>query len=190
MLRATRGNARVTLAWTPPTSNGGSAVTRYVLQRWTGPTSGWVNLSTTIPATTRSFTATGLRNGTRYYFRLAAVNAAGTGRWSAAVNAVPVARTVPGAPIGLVAAGSFAGYSLDWSAPNTGGSPITDYIIRVYDADAFGGSGGYVKYVDGVSPQTSAFLAIPGIGCDRIRVAAVNAVGVGPYSNIRACYSG
>ena len=81
-LRATRGNARVTLAWTPPTSNGGSAITRYVLQRSTSPTSGWVNLSTTIPATTRSFTATGLLNGTRYYFRIAAVNAAGTGPWS------------------------------------------------------------------------------------------------------------
>ena len=66
-----------------------SAITRYVIQRSTSPTSGWVNLSTTIPATTRSFTATGLRNGTRYYFRIAAVNAAGTGPWSAAVNAVP-----------------------------------------------------------------------------------------------------
>ena len=88
VLRATRGNARVTLTWTPP-SNGGSAIIRYVIQRSTSPTSGWVNLNTRIPATARSYIATGLRNGTRYYFRIVAVNAAGAGPWSAAVNAVP-----------------------------------------------------------------------------------------------------
>ena len=90
-VRATRGNARVTLAWTPPTSSGGSAITRHVIQRSTSPTTGWVNLSTKIPATARSFTATGLRNSTRYYFRVAAVNAAGMGSSSAVVSAVPVA---------------------------------------------------------------------------------------------------
>ena len=97
-LRATRGNARVTLAWTPPTLNGGSAITRNVIQRSTSPTSGWVDLSTTIPATARSFTATGLHNGTRYYFRIAAVNAAGAGPWSAVVSAVPVAPPPPPQP--------------------------------------------------------------------------------------------
>ena len=88
-LTATPGSGRVVLTWTPPASTGGSPITRYVIQRSTSPTSGWVNLSTTTPATARSFTATGLRNGTRYYFRIAAVNAAGTGPWSAAVSAVP-----------------------------------------------------------------------------------------------------
>ena len=77
------------MTWTPPASTGGSPITRYVIQRSTSPTSGWVNLSTTTSATTRSFTATNLRNGTRYYFRIVAVNAAGTGPWSAAVSAVP-----------------------------------------------------------------------------------------------------
>jgi hypothetical protein len=189
-LRATAGNARVTLAWTPPTSNGGSAITRYVIQRSTSATTGWVNVSTTVPATTRSFAATGLRNGTRYYFRIAAVNAAGTGRWSAVVNAVPVAVVRPGAPINLRASGSYYGYLLVWSAPNNGGSPITDYKIQIYDADGNGGSGGWFDYVDGVSAGTGAWLARPGYGCDYIRVAAINAVGVGPYSSVYACYLG
>ena len=87
--RATPGNGRVTLTWTAPASNGGSAVTRYILQRSTRPTSGWVNVSTTIRPAARSFTNTGLRNGTRYYFRIVAVNAAGTGAWSTTVNAIP-----------------------------------------------------------------------------------------------------
>ena len=60
VLRATPGNGRVTVAWTAP-SNGGSAITRYVIQRSTSPTSGWIYLSTTIPATARSFIATGLQ---------------------------------------------------------------------------------------------------------------------------------
>jgi fibronectin type III domain protein len=88
-LTATSGNRSVALRWAAPTSNGGSAVTRYVLQRSTSPTSGWVNVSASIPATARSFTNTGLRNGTRYYFRMAAVNAVGRGSWSSVTSGVP-----------------------------------------------------------------------------------------------------
>jgi predicted phage tail protein len=94
VLRASAGNARVTLSWTPPTSIGGSPISRYVLQRSTSATSGWTNLSTSIPATSRSYTATGLTNGRRYYFRLSAINAAGTGAWSAPTSAVPAAPRV------------------------------------------------------------------------------------------------
>jgi hypothetical protein len=36
--KATAGHARVTLAWTPPMSSGGSAITRYALQRSTSRT--------------------------------------------------------------------------------------------------------------------------------------------------------
>jgi hypothetical protein len=90
-LRAYPGSGRALLTWTPPTSNGGAAITRYMIQRSTSPTTGWVNISTTTAATVRSFTATRLRNGTRYYFRIAAVNAAGTGAWSPVISAVPSA---------------------------------------------------------------------------------------------------
>ena len=90
-LRAYPGSGRALLAWTPPTSNGGAAITRYVIQRSTSPTSRWAYVSTTTPATARSFTATGLRNGTRYYFRIAAVNAAGVGTWSPVISAEPSA---------------------------------------------------------------------------------------------------
>jgi titin len=90
-LRVYPGSGRALLTWTPPTSNGGAAITRYVIQRSTSPTTGWANLSTTTAATARSFNAAGLRNGTRYYFRIAAVNAAGTGAWSPVINAAPSA---------------------------------------------------------------------------------------------------
>ena len=85
------GNARVVLTWTPPSSTGGTAITRYAIQRSTSPTTGWVYLTTTAASTARSFNATGLTNGVRYYFRISAVNAAGIGTYSAYVSGVPTA---------------------------------------------------------------------------------------------------
>ena len=108
------------MAWTAP-FNGGSAITRYVIQRSTSPTSGWIYLSTTIPATARSFTATGLHNGTRYYFRLLARNAVGNSPWSNTANAVP--------SVGVVNCAqrpSSCGYP---DATNTGVPPGTNLTV-------------------------------------------------------------
>ena len=90
-LRAYPGTARVALTWTPPTSTGGTPITRYAVHRSTSPTTGWVYLTTTAAPTSRSFNAMGLRNGVRYYFRIVAINGAGVGAWSAYVSAVPTA---------------------------------------------------------------------------------------------------
>ena len=91
-LRAYPGSLRASLAWTAPSSTGGAAITRYVIQRSTRPTTGWVTLSSTTRATARSFSAAGLRNGVRYYLRIAAVNVAGTGTWSPVISVTPSAR--------------------------------------------------------------------------------------------------
>ena len=40
-------HGRVVLTWTPPASTGGAPITRYVIQRSTSPTTGWVDLNTT-----------------------------------------------------------------------------------------------------------------------------------------------
>jgi hypothetical protein len=75
-LTATAGSGSVSLAWTPPASNGGAAISGYSIYRGTSP--GGEN-STPVAAnvTTTSFTDTGLANGTTYYYKVAAVNAAG-----------------------------------------------------------------------------------------------------------------
>ena len=99
-------------------------------------------------------------------------------------NAIP--RTVPGAPIGLRALADFDGYLLLWSAPPNGGSPITDYIVQVFNPDL----GVWETYPDGVSTTTAAILEISGFGCDDLRVAARNAAGIGPFSQIRSCFEG
>ncbi|MFM8891736.1 MAG: leucine-rich repeat protein, partial [Planctomycetia bacterium] len=78
---AVPGNARASLGWQAPSSTGGSPVTDFTVQYSSDGGARW----TTFPdgtSTANSATVTGLTNGTRYVFRVAAVNAAGTGGWS------------------------------------------------------------------------------------------------------------
>ena len=84
------GNASVTIVWTPPASNGGSAITGYVIT----PSSG----SPVTVGNVTTYTVTGLTNGTPYTFTVAAINSAGTGPPSAALQAVtPMATPVTAA---------------------------------------------------------------------------------------------
>jgi Fibronectin type III domain len=116
-------------SWTAPLSNGGSALTDYVVQRSPNGTT-WTTLSDGV-STATAYTAIGLANGTRYYFRVYARTARGTSPSSNIVNAIP--RTVPSAPRSPVAAPTnLSGQiRLTWVAPaSTGGSALTDYIIQ------------------------------------------------------------
>jgi titin len=84
-LRATAASRRVTLRWNAPASNG-QPITDYVIQRSVGRRA-WTTVRDRV-STTRRLVITGLTNGTRYRFRVAAKNAVGTGPWSATVRAV------------------------------------------------------------------------------------------------------
>ncbi len=90
-LQATAGNARVILTWM--TSTGATA---YHLSRSTTSGGPWTQIAS---PTTNAFTDTGVTNGTRYYYVVAAVDAAGASANSAPpVSATPIAPpAVPGA---------------------------------------------------------------------------------------------
>ena len=77
---ATVGDGQVSVAFTAPTDNGGSAITDYEYQLDDGS---FVSANTT----TSPVVITGLTNGTSYNIKLRAVNAAGAGVESAAVTA-------------------------------------------------------------------------------------------------------
>jgi fibronectin type 3 domain-containing protein len=81
---ATAGNAQATVTWTAPASNGGSAITGYVVTPYIGTSA----QSPTTVGNVLTATITGLTNGTTYTFKVAAANIVGTGAQSAASNAV------------------------------------------------------------------------------------------------------
>jgi hypothetical protein len=137
----TAGQGQVTVNWTAPSSDGGTPITSYTLQRATdaGFTTG---VTTTAGLTGLTTTVTGLTNGTPYYFRIYAVNAVGTAAgtgsaWRTGSSSVtPTASaTVPGTPTSPVASQqtpqSPTGLKLTWVAPaSNGGSAITNYSIK------------------------------------------------------------
>jgi hypothetical protein len=87
---ATARNSQVALAWTAPASNGGFAITDYVVQFSSNSGSTWTTFADGTSAST-SATVTGLTNGTSYIFRVAAANAIGQGSYSSASSgATPV----------------------------------------------------------------------------------------------------
>ena len=81
----TSGNGQLSVAFTPPVSNGGATITGYEYTL-----DGGVNWLTPSPAVTTSpLVITGLVNGQAYSVRLRALNSAGAGDPSAAVSGTP-----------------------------------------------------------------------------------------------------
>lgn len=169
------GSGQVQLTWTAATDNG-LAVTDYVLERSTDGTT-WTTIRDGVSANPAA-TAIGLRNGTRYRFRVAAVNALGQGAWSTTIQAAP--KWKPTAPSGLRASSRRSGQvRLSWNAPtSSNGAAITDYMLQRSPNGRT-----WTTIRDGVSTTRSYTVTRLIIGTSyRFRVAARNTVGQGPWS--------
>ena len=93
-LTAKAGDSQVSLRWAAPASGGGSPVTGYDV--YDGITSDFPSKGAVINTTGTSVTVSGLINGTTYYFRVAALNAAGKmSRTSSEVSARPTGTLPP-----------------------------------------------------------------------------------------------
>ncbi|MCU1429068.1 MAG: fibronectin type protein [Actinomycetia bacterium] len=120
---ATAGDARASVSWGAPASNGGSAVLGYTITTNPG------GQQTTAPASSTNATVTGLSNGTGYAFTVHATNAVGNSTESASSNVVvPSGR--PGPPTNVAGTGGDARASVSWGAPaSNGGSAVLGYTI-------------------------------------------------------------
>ena len=108
--------------------NGGSAITSY---QWRWRQVGAVSWRTTVTTTGRTFTRTGLSNGTQYEAQFKAVNTIGAAAsWSPSGTATTTSISVPAQ--GLAPSASGGNKQMRWqaSAPNNGGSAITGYDWR------------------------------------------------------------
>ncbi|MBK8077313.1 MAG: fibronectin type III domain-containing protein [Kineosporiaceae bacterium] len=87
-LTATPGNTQTSVSWTPPTWDGGAAITSYTTTASPG--------GATCTTATTTCTLTGLTNGTTYTLTVTATNTTGTGP-GASVSATPMAHLLASA---------------------------------------------------------------------------------------------
>ena len=119
-----RGNTKVTVSFTAPAFNGGTAITGYKVA--SDPAGG---VDSSAGTTLLSHEVTGLTNGTAYTFKVTATNAVGDGTPSTSSVAVTPA-TFPGAPTIGSATGGNAKTSVSFTAPvSNGGATITSYKV-------------------------------------------------------------
>ena len=172
---ATRGNAQVSIGFSAPTSDGGSAIIDYTVTDNTGAHTAVVNF----PAT--SATVSGLTNGTPYTFTVKARNIVGQSVASDPSASVTPA-TVPGVPTAITPTVGDSHVDLSWTAPEvTGGSDITDYVIEFEPSNA---SNTWASVGHTASPATS--IPVPNLtnGLQyEFRVSAVNDVNKGEASS-------
>ncbi|CAL8359672.1 unnamed protein product [Lota lota] len=116
--------------WEPPTSDGGSPIIGYHLERKEKNSILWTKLNKLVIPDTR-FKTSGLEEGIEYEFRVLAENIAGLGLYSE-ISACYVARDPcdpPGPPEAVVITRDRV--TLQWAKPQSdGGSTITGYLVE------------------------------------------------------------
>ncbi len=128
--------------WQPPTSDGGSPITGFHLQRRATTSQHWIKVIKE-PLTELSVKATELVESNEYQFRVAAENKAGIGEYSPPSEPFTAKDPwekpgKPGRPEASEVTGRTA--SLTWTAPESdGGAEIFNYIIeyRVQEASLY-----------------------------------------------------
>ncbi len=175
----TSGDGAVQLAFTAPSSDGGSPITAYRVERLVAGS--WVTLQEA-PGQVSGATVRieGLVNGEVHTLRVVAVNAAGTGAPSAQASIVP--SRVADAPGSLAIVPGDGRVDVSWTAPADGGAAITGYAVEVQVA---GGAWSPVAPSRIVGTTASVDGLVNGTSV-AVRVAAINARGTGPWSSISA----
>ncbi len=184
---ASGGNATVTVNWSAPASDGGTAVTGYSVRVVRASNNAQVGALRPADAGATSLAVTGLSNGTAYRIQVRATNSVGSGPYSALSTSVTPA-TTPSAPVNRTPTrGSNGGAktaSANWSPGNTGGSAITGYRVYAQVMSSAANSATPVgpEQVSAILPASarSASFTFASTVNVRFQVEAINALGTSP----------
>ena len=180
-------NSQVPLTWSAPVDDGGSAITKYIIQYNTTGSAPWNNQVITSSSAT-SYTITGLTNGTKYYFKVAAINGycnndteygPTSGLFSETYNATPA--TIPNQVMNVetTSGPNIGNISVSWTAPiNNVGAATSSYTLQY----RLSGSGNWTTIL-GIVDTNRVIQGLANASTYDIRVAAVNSLGTGPYSS-------
>ena len=169
---------QIGVAWTSPTATGTSSISDYVVQYRTLTAQTWSSASH-VRSTRTLMAVSGLAAGTTYVFRVAAVNGAGPGEYSAESNSVVtlILPGVPGKP--KIVTRSNTSVSISWTAAVANGSPIGSNLVE-YQADG----GAWKSPVPATSIARAVTFAVKEGSTYVFRVKAISAAGTGPSSPV------
>eukprot|EP00051_Salpingoeca_urceolata_P019632 m.289214 g.289214 ORF g.289214 m.289214 type:complete len:1116 (-) comp19456_c0_seq11:114-3461(-) len=168
---------QLAVSWLPPRDLGGAAISLYRLEvspdqvAWTSCYEG--------PDTQAM--ATNLTCGTSYSFRVSAKNRAGFGPLSAVAQGRTSA-ALPEAPVDVTATPTTAGILVAWQPGAANGAAVSGY--RVEMASATVGNSSDFSQVASASELKATITSLPPAVSFWFRVAAVNSVGRGPFSQL------
>ena len=167
----------IRVSWAAPSATGTSPIIDYVVEYRTLTAQTWSSASH-VRSIRTSMTVTGLAAGTTYVFRVAAVNTAGPGEYSAESNAVATL-VLPGAPgKPKIVTRSSTSVSISWTAAAANGSPISNYLVE-YQAD-----GRVWTSVPATYTTRAATFTVREGSTYVFRVKAFSAAGTGPTSPV------
>ena len=196
----TPGNYALSITWSAPADDGGSAITSYDLRyirsdatdkaddNWTVREDIWS--SDLLQYGLNESTGFDLSSGVQYEVQVRAVNAVADGPWSASETGTPrkpqPTVTAPSALASLTVTPGDGSLSIAWSAPaDDGGAAITSYDLRYISSDVQDRSDASWTVEEDVWSSGALEYTLDGLtNGDRydMQVRAVNEVGNGPWS--------
>jgi titin len=173
---------RITVTWTAP-NNGGATITDYEYNtadsteyRSLGPTG-----TTAIITTTSKAPPVALANATPYTISIRARNIYGPGL-PLVFSSTPVGP--PEAPVVSAAVPGNASIALTWTAPATGGSPITDYEYSTDDLDSYKSLGTTGNFKTITTTSAAGSISLANGTPYTVYIRAITAISPGPPSAV------